>query len=234
MIKKLPLGLQDFRKIIENGFLYVDKTQYLYKLASNPGAYFLSRPRRFGKSITIATLHELFSGSRELFDGLWIQDKWDWSRKHPVLRISLTAISFQGLGLRPAIEQEFRQIAAKQNIALETQGVGAQFRELIYRMSAGGKVVVLVDEYDAPIIHYIGTDVEKATENREVLREMYTVLKDSDAMVEFVFLTGVSKFSKTGIFSGLNNLTDLTRLNKVLINFFLTFHTSNLSSVKQA
>jgi hypothetical protein len=210
MLKKLPLGLQDFRKIIENGFLYVDKTAYLYKMVSNPGAYFLSRPRRFGKSITIATLHELFSGSRELFSGLWIEDKWDWNRKNPVLRISFTAISYQSLGLRAAIEQEFRQIAAQQGLSLQTQGTGAQFRELIAQMSANGKVVVLVDEYDAPIIHYLGTDLEKAKENREILREMYTVLKDSDPMLEFVFLTGVSKFSKTGIFSGLNNLTDLT------------------------
>ncbi len=210
MPKKLPLGLQDFRGIIEGGYKYIDKTRYLYQMASSGKYYFLSRPRRFGKSITIATLHELFSGSRELFDGLWIQDKWDWSRKHPVLRLSFTAISFQSLGLRPAIEQEFRLMASRQGFSLETQGVGAQFRELIYRMSAAGKVVVLVDEYDAPIIHHLGTDVEKAKENREVLREMYTVLKDSDPVVEFVFLTGVSKFSKTGIFSGLNNLTDLT------------------------
>jgi len=188
----------------------VDKTAYLYKLAVNPGVYFLSRPRRFGKSITIATLHELFSGSRELFEGLWIQDKWDWDRKYPVLHISFTAISYQSLGLRKAIEQEFRQIAAKHNISLETQGVGAQFRELISRMSADGKVVVLVDEYDAPIIHFLGTDIENAKENREILKEMYSVLKDSDPMLEFVLLTGVSKFSKTGIFSGLNNLTDLT------------------------
>jgi len=210
MNQKLPLGLQDFRKIIENGFLYVDKTAYLYKLTANPGSYFLSRPRRFGKSITIATLHELYSGSRELFEGLWIQDKWDWSRKNPVLRLTFTSISYQSLGLRDAIEQEFRQIASKQNISLETQGIGAQFRELIYRMAANGKVVVLIDEYDAPIIHFLGTDLEKAKENREMLKEMYTVLKDSDPMLEFVFLTGVSKFSKTGIFSGLNNLTDLT------------------------
>jgi hypothetical protein len=210
MNQKLPLGLQDFRGIIEGDYKYIDKTKYLYRMASSGKYYFLSRPRRFGKSISIATLHELYSGSRELFDGLWIQDKWDWNRKNPVLRLSFTGISYQSLGLRDAIEQEFRQIASKQNISLETQGIGAQFRELIYRMAANGKVVVLIDEYDAPIIHFLGTDLEKAKENREMLKEMYTVLKDSDPMLEFVFLTGVSKFSKTGIFSGLNNLTDLT------------------------
>jgi len=210
MAKKLPLGLQDFRKIIENGFLYVDKTAYLYQLAANPGAYFLSRPRHFGKSITIATLHELYNDSRELFDGLWIQDKWDWSRKNPVLRISFTAISYQSIGLRDAIEQELRLIATQHNLALHARGVGAQFRELIAQMSVNGKVVVLIDEYDAPIIHYLGKDLEQAKENREILKELYTVLKDADPLLELVFLTGVSKFSKTGIFSGLNNLTDLT------------------------
>ncbi|MBU6340480.1 MAG: AAA family ATPase [Bacteroidetes bacterium] len=210
MAKKLPLGLQDFRKIIENGFLYVDKTAYLYNLACNPGTYFLSRPRRFGKSITIATFQELFSGSRELFEGLWIYDKWDWNRKNPVLRISFTSISFQSIGLVEAIEQELRQIASKHHLNIQTQGIGSQFKELLSQLASNGKVVVLIDEYDAPIIHYLGIDLEKAIQNREILKEMYSVLKDMDPLLEFVFITGVSKFSKTGIFSGLNNLTDLS------------------------
>ena len=116
MSKKLPLGLQDFRKIIEHGFLYVDKTEPLFRIASSPGAYFLSRPRRFGKSITVSTLHELFHGSRELFRGLWIEDRWDWSKKHPVLQVSFTAIGFQSLGLRAALDQELDLIAKKQGI----------------------------------------------------------------------------------------------------------------------
>ncbi len=210
MKKKLPLGIQDFRKLIENGFLYVDKTAYLYRLASTPGAYFLSRPRRFGKSLTISTLAELYSGSRQLFEGLSIHNNWDWSRKNPVLRLSFTTISYQSLGLREALEQELRQIAAQHGFSLNTRGIGVQFRELIAKMSENGKVVVLVDEYDAPIIHYLGTNMEMAKENREILKELYTILKDADPMLEMVFLTGVTKFSKTGIFSGLNNLTDLS------------------------
>ncbi|MFM8362758.1 MAG: AAA family ATPase, partial [Haliscomenobacter sp.] len=211
MPKKLPLGLQDFRKIIENGFLYVDKTEYVFRIASNPGAYFLSRPRRFGKSITVAILHELYSGSRELFGGLWIEDKWDWNKKHPVLRLSLTSIGFQSIGLRPALLQEIGIVAKAQGITLSSEGLAARFRELIGAMAAGGqKTVVLVDEYDAPIIHYLGTNLEQAVENREILREFYTVLKDCDTLLELVFLTGVRKFSKTDIFSGLNNLVDLS------------------------
>ncbi|MFM8373874.1 MAG: AAA family ATPase, partial [Bacteroidota bacterium] len=102
MAAKLPLGLQDFRSIIEGGYKYIDKTRYLYQMASTGKYYFLSRPRRFGKSITISTLHELYNGSRELFKGLWIEDKWDWNRKNPVIRMSFTSISYQSLGLRDA------------------------------------------------------------------------------------------------------------------------------------
>ena len=211
MARKLPLGLQDFRKIREHDFLYVDKTEFIHHIAATPGAYFLSRPRRFGKSLTIATLQELFSGSRELFEGLWIADKWDWEKKHPVLRISFTAIGFHSLGLPVALNQELELIAKQQGVRLESQGIPGRFRELIGAMAASGmRTVVLVDEYDAPIIQYLGKDLDRAKENREILREFYAVLKDCDTEIELVFLTGVSKFSKTGIFSGINNLTDLT------------------------
>jgi len=102
MPKKLPLGLQDFRKIIENNFLYVDKTKYIFNICSKPGYYFLSRPRRFGKSITLATLHELYNGSKTLFKGLWIEDKWDWNKQNPVLHITLTGSGFVETGLEKA------------------------------------------------------------------------------------------------------------------------------------
>jgi hypothetical protein len=210
MPKKLPLGLQDFRKIIENGFLYVDKTAYLYKIASNPGAYFLSRPRRFGKSITIATLYELYSGSRELFAGLWIEDKWDWSRKNPVLRLTFTGIGFVEQGLEAALHYLLDKNIREHGLAPASLSISGKFEYLLQQLAQKGKVVVLIDEYDAPIVHYLGVDTERAIQNRELLREFYTVLKNNDLLLEFVFLTGVSKFSKTGIFSGLNNLTDLT------------------------
>ena len=210
MPKKLPLGLQDFRKIIENGFWYVDKTEFIFRIASNPGAYFLSRPRRFGKSITVAVLHELYSGSRELFQGLWIADKWDWGKKHPTLRITLAGIGFVETGLEAALHYVLDKLEREHNLPAVKGGVSSRFEQIIQLTSQKGKVVVLVDEYDAPIIHYLAKDLDKAYANRELLKEFYTVLKTNDALLELVFITGVSKFSKTGIFSGLNNLVDLS------------------------
>lgn len=211
MPKKLPLGLQDFRGIIEDGYKYIDKTYYLHRMATSGKYFFLSRPRRFGKSITIATLQEMYLGSRELFGGLWIEDKWNWTKRHPIIRMSLTSIGFQSIGLSAAIAQELRLVADTYKVQLESEGLAAQFRELIRKLATpDAKTVVLIDEYDTPIIHYLGVNLDQAIENRSILREFYTVLKDSDPFLELVFLTGVSKFSKTGIFSGLNNLVDLT------------------------
>ena len=121
MAAKLPLGLQDFRGIIEGGYKYIDKTRYLYQMASTGKYYFLSRPRRFGKSITISTLHELYNGSRELFKGLWIEEQWDWNRKNPVIRMSFTSISYQSLGLRDAIDHELDRIARLHQLELQTR-----------------------------------------------------------------------------------------------------------------
>ncbi len=210
MSKKLTLGLQDFRSIIEGGYKYIDKTQYIYNMCTSGKYFFLSRPRRFGKSITIAVLQELYLGSKELFKGLWIENKWDWTRKHPVIRISFTSIGYQDLGLRDALSQELQQIAKSYGLLLTTQGFSNQFKELIFLLEHNNKVILLIDEYDAPIVNYLGKEIDKAYENREILKQFYTVLKDCDAAIEFVFFTGVSKFSKVGIFSGLNNLIDLT------------------------
>lgn len=209
-LQKLPIGLQDFRKIRENDFKYIDKTRYIYQLCQNPGAYFLSRPRRFGKSITIATLQELYSGSRELFRGLWIEDKWDWSRKHPVIRITLTGIGYPEVSLPEALNFKLNLLIEAAGFPAAQGTPGNRLEYLIARLSAKGKVVVLIDEYDAPVIHHLGKDLAKAMEARDILKEFYTVLKNNDHLLELVFLTGVSKFSKVGIFSGLNNLQDIS------------------------
>lgn len=210
MPKKLPLGLQDFRIIIEEGYLYIDKTQYLHKLTNSGKYYFLSRPRRFGKSITISTFSELYSGSRELFKGLWIEDKWDWNKIHPVIRLSLKDVNFEQRGLEEPLAERITEIGTLNGIQLNASTARDKFRELILASAKRGKAVVLIDEYDAPIIHYLGKDLDTAYANREALKGFYSVLKELDASLEFVFLTGVTKFSKTGIFSGLNNLVDLT------------------------
>ena len=210
MPQKLPLGLQDFRKIIENGFLYMDKTEYLFRICSKPGLYFLSRPRRFGKSITVATIHELYNGSKTLFKGLWIEDKWDWNKKNPVVRLSLKDINFEQRGLEDSLAERVHEVGQNKGIELKSSYARDKFRELIITLSSKGKVVVLVDEYDAPILEYLAKDIGKAYENRDLLKGFYSVLKDLDTSLELVFLTGVSKFSKIGIFSGLNNLEDLS------------------------
>jgi hypothetical protein len=211
MGKKLPLGLQDFRGIIEGGYKYIDKTEYIHRIATTGKYHFLSRPRRFGKSITISTLQELYSGSKELFKGLWIEDKWDWSRKHPVIRLSFTGIGFAESGLPKALHYQLDKLIREHSLPpVHEANLSAKFEYLIQELGKVNKVVVLIDEYDAPIIHFLGKEVAKAYENREILREFYTVLKNNDPALEFVFITGVSKFSKVGIFSGLNNLTDLT------------------------
>jgi hypothetical protein len=209
-LKRLPISLQDFRSIIEGDYKYIDKTRYIHKIATSGKYFFLSRPRRFGKSITISTLQELYLGNKDLFKGLWIEDQWDWSKKHPVLRFSFTTIGYDSIGLSMALEQELHTQAEKKEIKLRKSGIGPLFKELIETSAKQGKVVVLIDEYDAPIINYLGKDSNKAVLNRDILREFFTVLKDLDPCLELAFLTGVSKFSKVGIFSGLNNLRDLT------------------------
>jgi len=210
MPKKLPLGLQDFRGIIEDGYKYIDKTRFIHAIVTSGKYFFLSRPRRFGKSVTISTLKEIYSGSKSLFKGLWIEDKWDWNKKNPILHITLTGSGFVETGLEKALHYILDRLIRDHELPPVHGGVSSRFDQIIYFLSKKGKVVVLVDEYDAPIIHYLAIDLVKAYENRDLLKEFYTVLKTNEALLELVFLTGVSKFSKTGIFSGLNNLVDLS------------------------
>jgi PAS domain-containing protein len=210
MPQKLPLGLQDFTEIIEGDYKYIDKTKYIHSIASRGKFYFLSRPRRFGKSLTISTLQALYQGSKTLFKGLWIEDKWDWNKKNPVVRLSLKDINFEQRGLEDSLAERVHEVGQNHGIELKSSYARDKFRELIITLSSKGKVVVLVDEYDAPILEYLAKDIGKAYENRDLLKGFYSVLKDLDTSLELVFLTGVSKFSKIGIFSGLNNLEDLS------------------------
>jgi hypothetical protein len=212
-LPNLPVGQQYFAAIREENCIYIDKTEYIYNLCRQSGrGYFLSRPRRFGKSLTLDTIHELFNGNKALFQGLWIADKWDWSQSFPVIRLSLDAISHEG-GLVDALKDALHDIAVTYEIELKKNLPGALFKELIEKVAqkTGKKVVVLVDEYDKPIIDFIDPyNLKMANKQRLLLKDFFSILKNASKYIRFLFITGVSKFSKVSIFSDLNHLKDLT------------------------
>lgn len=211
--KKLPIGIQNFREIREEGHYYVDKTSYVARLAEGGKYYFLSRPRRFGKSLFLDTLGEAFAGNRKLFTDLYLEDHWDWDRIHPVIRISFAEgrlTSREQLDAR--IVKQLRANAQTLGVVCDDDGdIVGYFGDLIQRaaLKFGRRTVVLVDEYDKPILDNL-TAPDIARDMREGLRNLYSVIKGQDPHLHFVFLTGVSKFSKVSIFSGLNNLRDIT------------------------
>lgn len=210
-MRKYPVGLQDFEEIIDGGYVYVDKTNYIHNLIENGKYYFLSRPRRFGKSMLTTTMQALFEGKKHLFKGLYVEDKWDWEVKYPVIRISFAEIGFQSMGLDESIRQELIKYGNEFGVTFETSYIDQMFRVLIQKVSAShGKVVVLIDEYDKPIIHYLGVDTAQALEHRNIMKNFYSILKEADPHLKMLFITGISKFTKVSIFSDLNNLADLT------------------------
>ncbi|MFN8493175.1 MAG: AAA family ATPase [Caldilineaceae bacterium] len=211
MLKPLPVGLQTFRDLIGGGFLYVDKTTLIYELIRNPkGVYFLARPRRFGKSLLVSTLEEIFLGNRELFQGLWLYDSPYVWEKHPVVRIDFSLEPVKSAQeLMESIQRAVRRVAMEYAVTLQDGPYYAQWQELIYRLAAEKHAVVLIDEYDKPLIDNL-QNLAEVQQIREVLKGFYGVLKGMDRYLRFVFLTGISKFSKVGIFSGLNNLQDLS------------------------
>ena len=206
--RKLPIGIQTFRTIREENCYYVDKTAYMARLVAEGKHYFLSRPRRFGKSLFLDTLKELFAGNEPLFKGLAIHDQWDWSVPHPVLRLSFGSGNFKEPG-------NLHKEAMAQLVTIEQvdgcDTAPAYFRHLLRTLHqrTGQPVAVLIDEYDKPILDALEVP-EVARANRDYLRGLYATIKDSDAHIAFTFLTGVSKFSKVSLFSGLNNLIDIT------------------------
>ncbi|MDR2556303.1 MAG: ATP-binding protein [Bacteroidales bacterium] len=212
-MQKLPIGVQTFEKLRRGNYLYVDKTEQIYNLITLGGIYFLSRPRRFGKSLLISTMDALFTGKKELFDGLWIYDKWDWTQQYPVIHIDWTniehlskeEIEISTLGL-------LQDIATMHSVVLTKKYASDAFSELIKSVSekTGQKVVVLIDEYDAPILDTIGKSPENIAQIKEWLHNFYKRLKATDQYLKFLFLTGVSRFSGLSIFSGLNNPDDIT------------------------
>jgi len=209
-MKRLPIGIQTFRKLIDGNYLYVDKTEYIHRLIVQGSVYFLSRPRRFGKSLLISTLNEIFEGEKELFNGLWIyKANYAWE-KHPVVRIDFSKSKARNANeLINYIVYQLEKTALLYGIKLGQTQYDIKFDELLTKLGEINKVVILIDEYDKPIIDNIENKA-LAVELREILKGFYTIIKACDEHIRFVLLTGVSKFFKAGVFSGLNNLEDIS------------------------
>ncbi len=209
--KKLSLGMQSFSRLIENNCIYVDKTEIIHTLIEAGSYYFLSRPRRFGKSLLITTLKELFSGNKKLFKSTYIASSdYEWS-EHPIVYLDFSTLSLKSPeDLELDLLRSLKKIAKHYGVEVdEDVSIPMRTVSLIEQLAPKGKVVVLIDEYDYPLVNNID-DQEKAQAYREVLRSFFTPLKYVDEHIKLVFITGITKFSKTSIFSGLNNLIDLT------------------------
>ena len=211
--RRLPIGIQAFRTIREEGFYYVDKTPLIRNLVEQGRFYFLSRPRRFGKSLLIDTLQELFEVSEELFRGLDIHGHWDWSVKNPVVRLSFDGKYNEPGDIERSVLNQLTIIERNSGLspAVDLDAGPERFQDLLDRLhhATGQQVVVLVDEYDKPILDVLD-DPDLAKANRDYLRGFYGIVKGSARNVRFVFVTGVSMFSKVSLFSGLNNLEDIS------------------------
>ena len=211
---KYPIGIQNFEKIRRDGFAYVDKTALMWKMVSEGSYYFLSRPRRFGKSLFLSTLEAFFCGERELFKGLYVDNvEWDW-QAYPILHLDLNTEKYDS---KEALENKLNLFLS----ALEKtygknhdeKSFGTRFEGIIQRTfeKTGRQVVILVDEYDKPLLQAIG-NTELQTEYRNTLKAFYGALKSCDRYIKLAFLTGVTKFGKVSVFSDLNNLNDISML----------------------
>lgn len=209
---KYPIGIQDFEKLRTNGYSYVDKSRFVYKLATEGEYYFLSRPRRFGKSLFLSTLEAYFQGKKELFEGLAIYDlETDW-KKYPIFHIDLNTANFREKdSLYTVLNDYLTTWECKYGTRESEATLSLRFKGVIARAAEkeGCGVVILIDEYDKPILQTL-RDPELQAEHRAQLKAFYSVLKTQDRYIKFAFLTGVTKFGKVSVFSDLNNLTDIS------------------------
>ena len=212
MLQKLPIGIQNFEKIREGNFVYVDKTEFVNRLISSGNYYFLSRPRRFGKSLLLSTFKAYFEGKRDLFEGLYIssvEKKWD---KYPIFHLDLNTGSYDSYeGLCDVLSYHFSEWERQYGVERITDDLSLRFRNLITSVSrkTGSRVVILVDEYDKPLLYALDDDALQER-FRQLLKAVYSVLNTCDEYIKFAFLTGVTKFSRVSIFSDLNNLQDIS------------------------
>ena len=209
---KYPIGIQNFEDLRRNGYAYVDKTQFVYKLADEGKYYFLSRPRRFGKRLFLSTLEAYFQGKKELFEGLAIYEKETEWKQYPIFHIDLNTANFREEGslytvlndYLSAWEDKYGTRESEVTLPLRFKGVIARAAE-----KEGRNVVILVDEYDKPILQTLQNE-KLQEDHRNQLKAFYSVLKTQDRYIKFAFLTGVTKFGKISVFSDLNNLMDLS------------------------
>ena len=214
-MKSLPIGIQTFSEIREKDALYIDKTKYLWAMISEvTKGYFLSRPRRFGKSRAISTLEAFFQGKKDLFKGLWIENvAYDWP-VHPVIRLDMSKISSKEGCFEEGLKEQLGKIGSQHKVEIDlSKSIPSCTGQLIEGLSRTEKVVILIDEYDNPIISHL-ENLPIAKENRNTLSEFYKTIKALDEHLRFVFVTGISKFSQVSVFSGANQLTDLTMIDR--------------------
>jgi hypothetical protein len=214
---KYPIGIQNFQELREGGYVYVDKTQYFHQLATTGKYYFLSRPRRFGKSLMISTFQALFEGKKQLFKGLWIEDKWNFEETNPTIVFYFNEMQIRGNDLDKVLVGDILKQAKNHGIEfgndldLYKTKSAVLFNQLISKLheKTGKKVVILIDEYDKPIVDFLD-EIEKAEAHRDILKSFYGILKPNDEHIKFLIFTGVSKFAKVSVFSDLNHLDDIT------------------------
>ena len=209
-MKNLPIGLQSIKKIRAKDCIYVDKTQFALDLIKNGTHYFLSRPRRFGKSVFVSTLEEIFKGNKALFEGCHIAaSNYDW-KPYPVLYLNLTKIPNETTqDLKASLQRVVGKMAKSYNLAIDIPSAQEGLVNLVEELSKKERVVVLIDEYDKPLIDNLHNQ-EVAEGNRRILQDFFGALKNLDEYIEFTFITGVSKFSKVSLFSGANHLNDIS------------------------
>ena len=211
-MKKLPIGMSTFSEIVENNYIYVDKTQYIHKMINHGKSYFLSRPRRFGKSLLITTLEELFKGNKKLFKNLYISGNYDWKNTYPVIKLDFSTMEYNTPHeLKKDLTSFIDRVARDYSIELFENSLPSKFNELLGEIhkKTGLKVVILIDEYDKAIVKNI-SNPKVLKSNKKILQNFYGTIKASDEHIHFLFVTGVSKFTGTSLFSDFNSPDDIT------------------------
>ncbi|MGE5340854.1 MAG: AAA family ATPase [Candidatus Omnitrophota bacterium] len=208
MFPKLEVNINSFKDRIIQNCLYVDKTQYIYDLINSESHCFLARPPKFGKSLLVSTLKEMFSGNKELFKNCWIYDKINWE-PYPIIHLDFIEIDFKTFGLEQAVDQKLESIVDQFNIKLRGISIKEKFGEMIKVLSNNQKVVILIDNYDKPFMEYID-NTPKAEKNWDILKNFLSILEARSSHIQFLLITGVSKYGNLSIFGDLNYWSDIT------------------------